>query len=159
MSSAVHPTTARSRVFSAAPESLHQVRRFLRERCDEARISGTAADDILLAVSEACTNAVLHSRSRVFQVIWRCRVDRAEARVRDQGRFHLGGLSSRGEDLGGNGIPLMTALMDEVSVRRGSARRPGTEVRLVKRLEGAGRWGRLFRRTSTSGTRPLPSAR
>ena len=53
----------------------------------------------------------------------------------------------------------MTALMDEVSVRRGTARRPGTEVRLVKRLEGAGRWGRLFRRASTSGTRRLSSAR
>jgi hypothetical protein len=54
------------------------------------------------------------------------------------------------DGLGGNGIPLMTALMDEVSVRRGTARRPGTDVRLVKRLEGAGRLGRLLRRGSTS---------
>jgi anti-sigma regulatory factor (Ser/Thr protein kinase) len=158
MSSAIHPVTARSRVFPAVPESLHDVRGFLRNRCGEAGISGTFADDILLAVSEACSNAVLHSRGRVFQVIWRYRVDRAEAWVRDQGRFNLGGPSSRVEGLGGNGIPLMTALMDEVSVRRGTARRPGTEVRLIKRLEAAGRWGRLLRRASSAGARRLSSA-
>ncbi len=158
MSSAIHPVTARSRVFPAVPESLHDVRSFLHKRCDEAGISGTAADDILLAVSEACSNAVLHSRSRVFQVIWRCRVDRAEARIRDQGRFQLGAPSSRDDGLGGNGIPLMTALMDEVSVRRGTGRRPGTDVRLVKRLDAAGRLGRLLRRASSAGARRLSAA-
>lgn len=141
MSSSRNPAPARSRVFRAVPDSLHDVREFLRERCREAGISGTPADDILLAVSEACSNAVLHSRSQVFQVIWRFRSDRAEARVRDQGRFSLGPRAD-GEILGGNGIPLMTALMDEVAVRRGTTRRRGTDVRLVKRLEPAGRWGR-----------------
>jgi anti-sigma regulatory factor (Ser/Thr protein kinase) len=138
-----HNTPARSRVFRAVPESLHDVRVFLRKRCEEAGIFGAPADDILLAVSEACSNAVLHSHSQVFQVIWRWRPDRAEARVRDQGRFRVAA-ALHSDGLGGNGIPLMTVLMDEVSVRRGTVRRPGTDVRLVKRLQAAGRWGRFL---------------
>ena len=126
----------RSRVFPAVPQSLAAVRVFLRERCAEAALSGRATDDVILAASEASSNAVLHSGGRSFQLSWRRRGDRIEIRVRDQGRFHRA-VATDPDRHGGNGIPLMTALMDEVTVRRGTARRPGTDVRLVKDLSRA----------------------
>ena len=50
----------------------------------------------------------------------------------------------------------MTALMDEVSVRRGTLRRPGTDVRLVKRTEPA--LGRRLRLGSSGMIRRLASS-
>jgi anti-sigma regulatory factor (Ser/Thr protein kinase) len=122
-----------TRVFPAQPGALAGLRGFLRERCAEAGLSGSVADDVILAASEACSNAVMHSGGRSFQIAWRHRGDRLEVRVRDQGRFSRS-VATDPERHGGNGIPLMTALMDEVTVRRGTARRPGTDVRLVKAL-------------------------
>ena len=124
-----------SREFPAEPSALADVRAFLRERLREGGIAGTASDDVVLAVSEACANAVLHSGSVRFRVTWQQRGARVEIRIRDEGRFRR--TTPDAGRYGGNGLPLMTAVMDEVSVRRGTARRPGTEVRLVKVLEGA----------------------
>jgi anti-sigma regulatory factor (Ser/Thr protein kinase) len=124
-----------AREFPAEPDALGEVRAFLRERCREGGLAGADADDVVLAVSEASSNAVLHSGSSVFRVTWQRRGERLEIRIRDEGRFDR--TIPDGERRGGNGLPLMTALMDEVTVRRGSALRPGTEVRLVKQVEGA----------------------
>lgn len=121
-----------SRDFPATPEALVDVRAFLRERCGEGGVTGSALDDVILAVTEACTNAVMHSGSRTFRVTWQQRGNRVEVRIRDEGRFERS-VPDRDRP-GGNGLPLMTAVMDEVTVRRGTARRPGTEVRLVKEL-------------------------
>jgi anti-sigma regulatory factor (Ser/Thr protein kinase) len=121
-----------SRDFPATPEALVGVRAFLRERCREGGVTGTAADDVILSVCEACTNAVMHSGSRTFRVTWQQRGNRVEVRIHDEGRFERAVPDD--DRHGGNGLPLMTAVMDEVTVRRGTARRPGTEVRLVKEL-------------------------
>jgi anti-sigma regulatory factor (Ser/Thr protein kinase) len=126
-------TTDRSRVFRAAPVELSSAREFLREQCREAGVAAGAADDVVIAASEACSNAVLHSGGASFRLSWRHARDRIEVRVRDEGRFGRAA-SSDTDRHGGNGLALMTALMDEVSVRRGTSLRPGTEVRLVKRL-------------------------
>jgi anti-sigma regulatory factor (Ser/Thr protein kinase) len=123
----------RSRVFRAVPEALAAVRVFLRERCADAGLPGSATDDVILAASEASSNAVLHSGGPSFRVTWTRRGDRIEIRVRDRGRFHRA-VATDSDRHGGNGIPVMTALMDEISVRRGTARRPGTDVLLVKDL-------------------------
>ncbi len=136
MLSAARPSS-RTRVFPAQPRALFDVRTFLRELCREEGVDGGAADDIVLAVSEACANAVVHSGSAVFRVGWRIRPDRVEVSIGDQGRFVRKVPLPELEGQGGHGIPLMTALMDEVSVRRGTSRR-GTEVRLTKRLERVG---------------------
>ena len=121
-----------SREFPAVPAALAEVRSFMRDRCADGGIAGAPADDLLLAVSEACANAVLHSGSASFRVTWQQRGGRIEVRIADEGTFDRAIPS--GDRPGGNGLPLMTAVMDEISVRRGTARRPGTEVRLVKRL-------------------------
>jgi YD repeat-containing protein len=123
-------------VFPAVPEALADVRAFLRERCADAELSRAATDDLILAASEASSNAVLHSGGRSVQVTWTRRGNRIGIRVRDQGRFRRA-VASDPNRHGGNGIPLMTALMDEMSVRRGTARRPGTDVLLVKNLSRA----------------------
>lgn len=136
LSSRTEPTIAvHGREFPAVPEELAAVREFLRERCSEAGVTGAAADDVLLAVSEACSNAILHSGSPRFRVTWQERGARIEIRIRDEGRFDRAVPGS--DRTGGNGLPLMTALMDEITVRRGTRRSPGTEVRLVKRLAEA----------------------
>ena len=81
---------------------------------------------MVLAASEACSNAVLHSGSGRFRVIWQRRGERIEIRIRDEGRFDR--TIPDGERRGGNGLPLMTALMGEVTVRRGTAASPSTSA-------------------------------
>ncbi len=59
------------RSFRAHPSSLYQVRQFIRQQAENASLNGEITDDLLLAVSEACVNAVLHSSSRTVKVSWR----------------------------------------------------------------------------------------
>jgi anti-sigma regulatory factor (Ser/Thr protein kinase) len=121
-----------SRTFPALPSALYEVRKFIREEAERADLSASTVNDVVLAVSEACANAVLHSGSTEMDVSWRREGDCVEMSVRDRGTFvrrvpvpELGRVS-------GHGIPLMMALMDEVGVIEGTERRPGTTVRLVR---------------------------
>lgn len=121
-----------SRTFPALPSALYEVRKFIREEAERADLSASTVNDVVLAVSEACANAVLHSGSTEMDVSWRREGDCIEMSVRDRGTFvrrvpvpELGRAS-------GHGIPLMMALMDEVGVIEGTERRPGTTVRLVR---------------------------
>jgi anti-sigma regulatory factor (Ser/Thr protein kinase) len=50
--------------------------------------------------------------------------------VTDDGVFRRNPSHQPGD--GGRGVSLMKALVDEVSIREGTAQHPGTEVRLVK---------------------------
>jgi serine/threonine-protein kinase RsbW len=96
-----------------------------------------AADDLLLAVSEACTNAVLHSHSEHFDLVLNVHSDRIEIEVSDQGVFTYRPPDPDPVAVGGHGIRLMTLLTDQVLIRRGTERRPGTTVALVKLLESS----------------------
>ncbi|HEX9377714.1 MAG TPA: ATP-binding protein [Actinomycetota bacterium] len=124
--------TGNARSFPAHPSMLHEVRRFVRDRCYEAGMHPSATDDLVLAVSEACANAVLHSKSGVVQVAWRAGAEHVEVEVADQGVFRRTVPLQEVEGVHGHGIQLMMALMDEVTVREGTIGRPGTVVRLVK---------------------------
>jgi len=123
-----------ARSFPALAEALPEVRRFLRDRALDAGLPAAIADDLILAASEASANAVLHSGSREFEVEWIARHDAAEIVVRDGGAFKRRVRVASVEDPGGFGIPLMTALADHIEIREGTSRRPGTLVRLIKRL-------------------------
>jgi serine/threonine-protein kinase RsbW len=122
-----------ARSFRAHPSSLYQVRQFVRAQAASAELSESITDDVLLATSEACVNAVLHSGSRTVRVTWRAAEGCVEVQVSDEGVFHrrvpLPELDQSG---GGRGILLMTAVMDEVGIQEGTQRTPGTVVRLVK---------------------------
>lgn len=89
-------------------------------------------DDLVLAVSEAATNALAHSGTA--EILVRCTpAERClEVAVEDRGMFRRQVPMPEIEGAGGHGISLMLALMDEVSIRQGTAERPGTVVRLRK---------------------------
>jgi anti-sigma regulatory factor (Ser/Thr protein kinase) len=81
-------------------------------------------------VSEACSNAVLHSGTDVVRIVWTFRRDCVRIRVEDDGVFRRA--MAAPQESGGRGILVMMAVMDEVAVREGTERHPGTTVRLVR---------------------------
>jgi anti-sigma regulatory factor (Ser/Thr protein kinase) len=121
-----------ARTFPAHLSSLFEVRAYVRARAGGAGLSPRDTDDVVLAVSEACANAVLHSDSGLIEITWTERGERVEVRVVDQGVFQRAVPFQEAEGGHGHGIQMMMALMDEVSVREGVAGRPGTVVQLVK---------------------------
>ena len=121
-----------SRTFPALPSALYEVRKYLRDQAERAGLSAASANDVVLATSEACANAVLHSQSAEMEVAWREDGDCVEVAVRDEGVFLRRVPIPEFDRMRGHGIPLMMALMDEVSVQEGTERNRGTTVRLVK---------------------------
>jgi anti-sigma regulatory factor (Ser/Thr protein kinase) len=120
------------RTFRSHPSSLYPVRQFIREQASANSLSQAVTDDVVLATSEACVNAVLHAATRTIKVTWRCAVGCAEVLIEDHGIFNRRVPIPEVNGPIGRGILLMTALMDEVTIREGTPRRPGTLVRLVK---------------------------
>ena len=121
-----------ARSFRAHPSSLYQVRQFIREQATVASLPPEVTDDLLLAASEACVNAVLHSVSRTVRVTWRRSGSCAEIVVQDQGVFHRRVPLPELDEPPGRGILLMMAVMDQVTIQEGTSRKPGTVVRLTK---------------------------
>ena len=122
------------RSFPAEATHLHQIRTFIREQADEAALSADVAGDILIAVSEACANSALHTDCDELTVRWEADSSRIEVAVEDDGVFEstIPVPELNGDSRGGRGIPLMMALMDEVTISQGTDLTPGTVVRLVK---------------------------
>jgi serine/threonine-protein kinase RsbW len=124
-----------ARTFPAEPEELAEVRAFVRAQAEEAELPERMTEDLVLAVSEASANAVLHSDSASLEIVWILRDDRVEIEVRDQGAFRNRVRLPSVEGPGGFGIPLMAALTEELEIHEGTRRRPGTRVRLTKRRD------------------------
>jgi PAS domain S-box-containing protein len=108
----------------------HTLRRWLRE-------SGASAEethDILLAVGEACTNAIQHAyggREGTLDVELTMEGDVAGVTIGDHGTWRR--RSGEAGDEGGHGLMLMEQLM-EADVERSEG---GTRVRLSRRLHGS----------------------
>jgi anti-sigma regulatory factor (Ser/Thr protein kinase) len=115
----------------AHPSSARLVRQFVRDQISASGFS-ESEPDILLAVSEAANNAVLHSGTDEVIVTWRIEGRCAEILVRDRGRFRHRIPMPAIDEQGGRGIPLMMAVMDEVDITPGSEEQPGTTIRLRK---------------------------
>jgi len=122
--------------FRAHPSALYEVRRFVRERGGESLLPAQMVEDLILAVSEACANSIIHTTSRDLRVTWLAAGECVEIEVRDRGVFKRQIRMAELEGRGSHGIPLMMALVDEFSIREGSPANPGTMVRLVKCLDG-----------------------
>ena len=120
-----------ARSFPAHPSVLFHIRLFVRENAAESWVPREAIADLVLAASEACANALRHTATPEIGVRWSAGADRVEIEVVDEGLFASPLDPSRPEE-GGHGIALMTALMDEVRIRKGTSRQPGTLVKLVK---------------------------
>jgi anti-sigma regulatory factor (Ser/Thr protein kinase) len=125
------------RTFRSHPSSLFPVRQFIREQAAANALSQPIIDDVVLAASEACVNAVLHASTRTVTVTWRCAAGCAEVLIEDEGIFNRRVPIPEIDGPSGRGILLMTAVMDEVAIREGTPRQPGTAVRLLKCEPGA----------------------
>ena len=89
------------------------------------------ANDILVACSEACANAIVHAAHTTaedFEVSGTRSNGEISVVVRDHGRWRD---PDPARDSGGYGLKLMEALMDEVQV---TTEETGTEVRLRRRI-------------------------
>ncbi len=117
-------------VFPADPTSLARIRALVRHVGAAAGLAPEAVDDLVLAVSEAASNSILHSGGSTVRLRWSSDRGCVDVWVADDGMF-AAAADRHGNDHG-RGIELMVAVMDQVSIQEGTRRRPGTAVRLVK---------------------------
>lgn len=86
----------------------------------------------MLAASEAAGNAIVHASGDRVEIRWHRLADSVEIEVRDSGLFKRRPRMPNAE--GGRGIQVILALMDDVTIREGRPGRPGTVVRMRKRV-------------------------
>lgn len=120
-----------SRTFRAHPSALHDIRSFVRDQAAEGGFRSALVDDLVLAVSEACANAIVHTNSPSVDVRCTLSSEVLLIEVRDEGIFRRR-VAMPEFDGHGRGIPLMAALVDELTIKEGTPERPGTLVRLLK---------------------------
>ena len=115
----------------ADPSSLAAVRRELRTWLDRGGVDSEEANDILVACSEACANAIVHATNPTepdFELTGTRANGEISLVVRDFGHWRE---PDPARDSGGYGLKLMEALMDDVQV---STEDTGTEVRLRRKV-------------------------
>ncbi len=117
------------RSFPAQPSALPGIREFVRSQASSAGLPDETVDDLSLAVTELCGNAIEHSGTERVFVSYSQEDDAVQIRVRDEGLFHQRLFASGSPGLG---LALVLALADAVSIKRGTRERPGTVVRVVK---------------------------
>ena len=125
---------AESKSFPPDPGALHEIRSFVRDLA-VASSFGRHADDLALAATEACTNAMVHSDTSVVRVNLDSETDHFVIEVADEGVFKPRIFAPEVDGEGHRGFHLMAAMVDELSIREGTSARPGTVVRLVKRKD------------------------
>ncbi len=116
----------------AEPESVAVARQMVRGVVDALGWSEEARTDISIAVTEACTNAVLHAYPDAdvdgeYEVFAWADGERLVVSVRDRGRGIVPTVTSPAAGLG-LGLPLMLAIGDEVTFHSDD---DVTEVRMV----------------------------
>lgn len=125
------------------------VRKLAVDVACSTKLSEAEVDDFILAVVEAVTNAMRHSKSEHLAVSLTVSRDALSATISDRGcgfkpdpkRSEFPSLEKRG----GRGIPLMNCLVDSCMIKSRPGR--GTQITLVKKLPRT-------RRTSPGYTRP-----
>ena len=125
--------------------SVAEIRHAVRDCLDEMLVDPSLAYDCLVAVTEACTNALVHGKrngsARTPSISWRIDPSGAEFfiedfshrgwRVAEQIPVAKSGASPIAGRVGGFGLHLMADLMDEMNVGIGAE---GTRVTLIKRF-------------------------
>jgi serine/threonine-protein kinase RsbW len=124
----------------ADKSSLSGIRKLIRAELRDVDAPASESFDCLVAVTEACTNALLHGRGDGEgpdpEVSWE--IDRGEARftIRDFADHGSSKPTDRPRDKedrdGGYGLKMMRQLMDNVDIRFSPR---GTTVLLVKVLQ------------------------
>jgi anti-sigma regulatory factor (Ser/Thr protein kinase) len=115
--------------FPADPKVLAEIRRILRRWLRYQGVGDSQTQEITLAVSEACTNAIEHAYSPApaqFTLTARAEADDLLFVVTDAGSWR----APRGTDRG-RGLTIIRAAMDEVEV---NASDTGTEIVMRRKL-------------------------
>lgn len=115
----------------ALPENVPLVRQALAGLADELEVDPARASDMKIALTEACTNAVMHAygdQVGPLEVVMETHHGRLELAVRDRGHgMRPLPSESEGPPLG-FGLALIASLSDEFGIVGG---RHGTEVRIA----------------------------
>ncbi len=119
----------------AETSRLADIRRFVEEVAGQVTLDMERTFDLKVAVSEACANAVEHAGSQnvPLEVCARVRARRLTFVVTDTGPFRPPSAPRENPQNRGLGLPLMVALMDEVSFTRAPG--GGTTVSLSVLLD------------------------
>jgi serine/threonine-protein kinase RsbW len=133
----------------AGRSSVSTIRQLIRAELNEAGAPSSLAFDCLVAVTEACSNALLHGwkeeGSRNPEIEWEIQDGVARFEIRDYAMHETTPLDRKptppvqderpvDERDGGYGLKMMRQLMDEVDIRFSTT---GTTVLLVKYLHPA----------------------
>ncbi len=112
----------------AVPASVPTVRKMLRELLDRIDVGAERADEIVLAVNEACANAVVHAYPRMsghIDVVVEDQDDALYVVVRDAGV----GMAPVAHSAGlGLGLPMIAMVADSVRIDRPA--NGGTQVQM-----------------------------
>lgn len=118
----------------ARAENVAVVRHALGGLAEACAIDDQVLSDVKLAVTEACTNSVVHAYPNgegPLEVVARLDDERLHVVVLDEGR----GIVPRTDSPGlGLGLPLIATLAESLELGTGADER--TEVRMTFRLEG-----------------------
>ena len=120
----------------ARPENVAVVRHVLGAFAEALQLPDPVIEDMRLAVTEACTNVVVHAYpdgDGPMEIAAAIQDGRLAISVRDEGRGMLPRPDSPGLGLG---LPLIATLAETLELGRGEDDR--TEVRMTFRLEPAG---------------------
>jgi anti-sigma regulatory factor (Ser/Thr protein kinase) len=122
----------------SAPASATEARALVRDAADELRLDGSTTWELMLATTEAVANAVEHGRPCTPRGIF-IRVEALngtfEVEVRDCGGcYPAEARSSKPDDQGGRGMPIIAAIMDRLEIVPSTG---ATRVRFEKRLAAA----------------------
>jgi serine/threonine-protein kinase RsbW len=122
----------------AIPEGVPQARAIVRDLASELELDGATTWELMLATSEAFTNAVEHGRACDRRGIF------LRAEIRDGklgvevadcgGSFASGGGAQKRRGEGGRGLRIIAAIVDQLEVVRDTG---ATRVRFAKQLAPA----------------------
>lgn len=119
----------------ARPENVAVVRQALGGLANVLGIDGALIDDMKLAITEACTNVVVHAyadEEGPLAVEMHPGADALTLVVRDQGHGIRPRLHPESSSALGLGLPLMAALADDFEIQGGEEQ--GTIVRMTFEL-------------------------
>ncbi|GLZ32290.1 hypothetical protein Lesp02_44780 [Lentzea sp. NBRC 105346] len=119
--------TGHTRWFPAVPNSLQEVRSFVRALADGAGLHGDDKRDVLVAVAEAVDNSVSNDCASIVGVTWEPHDQGVVVTIEDDGVFEPGA------DPKPLGMRLLFGVADEVEFRPGRPTWPGTVVRMLVR--------------------------
>jgi anti-sigma regulatory factor (Ser/Thr protein kinase) len=131
------------KMFPASASALSDVRRFVLARAEEASLPNDVADDLLIAVTEACSEMLAREVSSAMAVSWWVHEGSVEILVKDLGvtayMVPAPGPDPDDEEAeqlfeGRLGFPHILAFIDEWEVRPGEPGDTGTVVRLARQL-------------------------